>query len=80
MEMMCFQSYWFQLKNNTPVFGKKAFAFQKICFRVKVLNTFETFTDYHIKKCRSLKRRAGITYVLSVAFKMKTLKKRVFEC
>ena len=39
-------------------FLKKVFVFQKICFKVKVLKTFETFTDYHIKKCQSFKRRA----------------------
>ena len=32
--------------------------FQKICFKVKVLKTYEIFTDYHIKTCRSLKQRA----------------------
>ena len=48
---------------------------------------FETFTDCHIKTCRSLKRRAILkipstffrrTYALSVGFKMKTLRKGVF--
>ena len=39
-------------------FLKKVFVFQKICFKVKVLKTFETFIDCHIKTCRSLKRRA----------------------
>ena len=39
-------------------FFKKVFAFQNICFKVKVLKTYETFTDCHIKTCRSLKRRA----------------------
>ena len=36
-------------------FLKKVFIFPKICFKVKVLKTFETFTDCHIKTCRSLK-------------------------
>ena len=53
MEIMCFQSQWFQLKNGTPVL-----VFQKIWIEVNVLKTFETFTDCHIKTCRSLKRRA----------------------
>ena len=45
-------------KKRYSSFLKKVFVFQKICFKVKVLKTFETFTDYHIKTCRSLKRRA----------------------
>ena len=57
MEMMCFQSQWFQLKSGTPVL-KKVFVFQKISLKVKVLKTFETFTDFRIKTCQSLKRRA----------------------
>ena len=36
-------------------FLKKVFV---LCFKVKVLKTFETFIDCHIKTCRSLKRRA----------------------
>ena len=39
-------------------FLKKVFVFQKTCFKVKVLKTFETFTDCHIKTYQSLKRRA----------------------
>ena len=39
-------------------FLKKIFIFQKICFKFKVLKTFKTFTDCHIKACRSLKQRA----------------------
>ena len=38
-------------------FLKKVFVFQKICFKVKALKTFETFTDCHLKTCRSLKRK-----------------------
>ena len=45
-------------KKRYSTFSKKVFVFQKICFKVKVLKTFETFTDCHIKTCRSLKRRA----------------------
>ena len=51
MEMTCFQSWWFLLKNGTPVF-----VFQKICFKVKVQKTFQTFTDCHIRACWSLKQ------------------------
>ena len=39
-------------------FLKEVFVFQKVCFKVKILKTFETFTDCHIKTCPSLKRRA----------------------
>ena len=64
------------------------FVFQKIFFKVKVMKTFETFTDCQVKSCRSLKRRAILeilvqsfrrTYALSLGFKMKTKKKNVFE-
>ena len=37
---------------------EKGFRFPENCFKVEVLKTFETFTDCHIKTCRSLKRRA----------------------
>ena len=45
-------------KKQYSGFLKKAFVFQKICFKVEVLKTFETFTDCHMKTCRSLKQRA----------------------
>ena len=45
-------------KKRYSSFLKKIFLFQKICFKVKVLKTFESITDCHIKTCRSLKRRA----------------------
>ena len=38
-------------KTRYSNFLKKLFVFQKICFKVKVLKTFETFTDCHIKTC-----------------------------
>ena len=44
-------------KKCYPSFLKKVIIFQKICFKVKVLKTFETLTDGHIKTCRFLKRR-----------------------
>ena len=76
-------------KKRSSSFLKKIFVFQKICFKVKVWKTFETFTDCHIKTFRSLKRSTiwkslvpffRRTYALSVVFKMKTLRKSVFEC
>ena len=48
-------------------FLKKVFFFQKICFKVKVLKMFETFTDCDIKTCRSLKRKA-ILKIPSIVF------------
>ena len=36
-----------------PQFFAKAFAFQKICFKVKALKTLKISADYHIKTCRS---------------------------
>ena len=70
-------------------FLKKLFVFQKIWIKVNVLKTFKSFTDCHIKTCRSFKRRAVLNipstlfrriYALSVGFKIKTLRKSVFEC
>ena len=63
---------------------KKAFGFQKVCFKAEVLRMFKGCTDCHIKTCWSLKRRAILkipktafrrTYALSVNYKM--LKKAI---
>ena len=67
-------------------FFKKIFLFHKIYFKVEVLKTFKTSIDYHIKACRSLKRRVfqkflvPFPYALSAGFKMKLLRKSVFSC
>ena len=45
------------LKTVLQFFGK-ALRFPEICFKVKVLKTFKTSSDCHIKTCISLKRRA----------------------
>ena len=50
-------------------FLKKSFVFQKICFKVKVLKTFKTFTDCRIKTCRSLKGRAILKIPSTVFWK-----------
>ena len=57
MEMMCFSISVVLTKTHYFSFLRKVFVFQKICFKVKVLKTFETSTDCHIKTCRSLKPR-----------------------
>ena len=44
-------------KRQYSNFWKKAFIFQKICFRVKVMKTFKISFDFHVKTYRSLKRR-----------------------
>ena len=46
---------------------RKVFVFWKISLKVKVLKMFKTFTDRHIKTCRSLKLRA-ILKILSIVF------------
>ena len=38
-------------KKKYSSFSKKVFVFQKICFKVEVLKTFETFSECHIKTC-----------------------------
>ena len=58
MEMLRCQSYYFHLKSGTPVFLKKVFVFREICFKVVFLKTFKISSDFHIKTCQSLKRRA----------------------
>ena len=50
-------------------FLKKVFVFQKICFKVNVLKALETFTGFHIKTCRSLKRRAILKIHSTVFYK-----------
>ena len=84
MEVLRFQSQYFQLKSGTAVF-----LFQKIFFKVRVMKTFTISSDCQIKTCRSLKRRAILKslvpffrriYALSVGFKMKPLRQSVFLC
>ena len=70
MEMMCFQSQYFQLKNNTPVFRKRFLFSRKFVSKLKVLKIFKIFTDCHIKTYRSLKRRA-IFKIPSAVFQKK---------
>ena len=74
-------------ETKVPSFFKKAFVFSKNCFKVEILKTFKISSDYHIKTCRSLKRRAILvfrsTYVHSVSFKMKSMRswrQSVFLC
>ena len=70
-------------KKQYSSFLKKVFVFQKTCFKVKVLKTFETClsdknmpisqTEAYFENllCRFFRR----TYALSVGFKMKTLRR-----
>ena len=84
--MMRFQSKCFQLKYGTPIFWKKAFILQKICFQVKVVKTFKISIDCHIKICQSVKRSAILkihstafkrAYALLVGFKTKSYEKTI---
>ena len=45
-------------KKQLSSFLKKVFVIQKICFKVKVLKTFKTSSDCHIKIYKSIKQRA----------------------
>ena len=71
-------------KNWYSSFLKKVFVFQIFYFKVKVLKMLKISTDCHIKTCWSLKQRPILkiffrrTYVISVGFKMKPLKKKLF--
>ena len=75
-------------KIGIGTFGSLIPQIETNCFKIKVLKMFDTFTNCHIETCRSLKRRATLkisstvfrrTYVISVGFKMKTLRKCIFE-
>ena len=72
-------------------FLRKAFVFQKTCFRVTVMKTFKIPSDCHIKICRSLKRRAILKSLLlfffsrnlcsfCVRFEVKPLRLSVSPC
>ena len=77
-------------KKQYSSFLKRVCVFQKMYFKVKVLKSFNIFSDCHvIKACWSLKWRVILkslvsfcrrTYALSVGFKMKPLRKSVFLC
>ena len=62
MEMLFFQSPWFRLKKDF----EKDFRFPENLFQIKVLKTFETFTDCHLKTYRSLKLRAILKIPITV--------------
>ena len=47
IEILRFQSYYFQLKKRYSCFLKKGFDFQKICCKVIVLKSFKICSDYH---------------------------------
>ena len=56
-------------KKQYSSFLSKVFVFQKICFKVKVFETFKISTDYHIKTCRSLKGRTILKIPSTVFWK-----------
>ena len=57
-EMLCCQSYYFQLKKWYSGFLKSVCIFQKIYFKVKILKLFKMSSDCHVKASWSLKWRA----------------------
>ena len=76
-------------KRRYSSFLKKVFVFQNICLKIKVLKAFKIFSNCSKKTCWSLKRRAILkisstlfsrTYALSVWFKMKPQRRRIFLC
>ena len=54
-------------KTRYSSFLKRVYVFQKICFKVKALKTFEISSHCHIKTYQSLKRRA-IVKIASTVF------------
>ena len=67
MKILGFQSQCFQPKSKNSSFFRKRFRFPKICFEVKVVKTLKVSSDFHIKICRSIKRRA-VLKISSTAF------------
>ena len=57
----------YSAKKQYCSFLKNIFIFQKICFKVKVLETFKISSDCHIKTSRSLKRKVTLK-ILSTVF------------
>ena len=57
-ENVAFSIIVLSTKKQNSGFLKRVCVFQKICFKVAVLKTFEISTDCHIKVWQSLKRRA----------------------
>ena len=89
MKMIRFQSLVFQIKNSTPVFWKRFSFSRKSVSKLKCWNRSK-FSLIIIKKhadlsdwglfWKSLVSFFRTTYVLSVGFKMKPLRKSVFQC
>ena len=79
MKMMHFQYLYFQLKKRYYSFFEKVFIFQIICLKVKVLKTFETFIDCHIKTWPHLSPRAILkipSTILTVFARRNTCQKK----
>ena len=57
----------YSAKKQYCSFLKNIFIFQKICFKVKVLETFKISSDCHIKTSRSLKSKVTLK-ILSTVF------------
>ena len=55
MELLHFDLLCSKLKQSYSSYVRKVLVFQKSCFKVKVLKTFQIPSDYHIKTCGSLK-------------------------
>ena len=53
-------------EKQNPSFLKKVLAFQKICFKVRILKTFKITNGCHLKACQSLKRRAILKITCTV--------------
>ena len=68
MEIIRFQCKYFQLKNGTPVFFKKVFVFQKICFKVNPVEAHDV-VSYDVS---TLKRRRVSTGKVLKTFKIST--------
>ena len=88
MEMMCFQSQWFQLKNGTPVFWKRFSFSRKFVSNLKYWKRLKLSMTATLKHAdlsngglfrKSLVPIFRRTYALFVGFKMRTLRKSVFE-
>ena len=80
-ENIAFSILVLSTKTGYSSFLKRAYFFQKIGFKVKILKTFKIFSHSHIN--RGVFKRSQVpffrrTYALSVGFKRKPLRKSIF--
>ena len=82
---VAFSSLVISTKKRWSSFLEKVFVFQKICFKVKLLNTFKGSSYFRVKTRLTLERRAilkipNTDFQKNPCFKTKPLRQRFFMC